>query len=266
MSSNKALKILKEALENTEEITNVAKTLDSIIVIDDFNLSSDPFADVSRLPKSVNSYKTLIAHLKNLKVQISKKPQDIANKDFELAKSGMLKQYKLFACALSAMKRWSGRDSSKEISGTRKAHARRIVEWAKDNVEDTMSSNGKTMWKAAFSQNSDRMVSIVMLIIALIDRHDSDDESSESSGDDRSSRSGNSGVLEVESTTKSRENKKKKSSSTAKTSALDLNLLNYTLQTANNAENTGNEVESPAKSGNTTDVFSSAEGTLNNVD
>lgn len=157
-----------------EAFPNEAVDLSAILlgslegIVGDFNIGCETHVDVARIPATVVSIATLSAHLKETKAKLAARPSNVKNVDFEIAKAGLLKQYKMYACALSAMVRWSRRETASEFVGTSKALVNRIIEWGKENPEPTLGSDGKKMWTGTFSGNEARLKSVMCHILALV--------------------------------------------------------------------------------------------------
>ena len=171
MNNNANAVELAKTMEESENILTGASdllydALDEDIM--DFNLGAETHVDVSRIPATVVDIPTLVAHLRDVRARLSNRPAGVKNEDFEVAKQGLLKQYKMYACAMSAMHRWSLREASDDWTGTPKNLVSRIIDWGKDNPEPNLGGDGKKMWTNTFTGNEARLKAVMFHILALI--------------------------------------------------------------------------------------------------
>jgi hypothetical protein len=138
----------------------------------EFALVADPNVDVARLPASVVNLETLIAYLRSIKADMerengSREASDADTKQPAYKTTGKLKQYKQFACAISAANMFLSGGAT-TTGHTRSELSTLIFNHGRDNPPAGLSDNGTTMWKANFDVNNSRSENCLLLLVSFI--------------------------------------------------------------------------------------------------
>jgi hypothetical protein len=128
-----------------------------------FLLAPDEFVDVGRLPASVTNLSTLFQYLTSIQQKLSTRDNKVKNEDWEVAKSGELRLYKLYVCAIHALYAFinAGYDSNANAS----IFAEALVTFARSNTPPGLAENGATLWKKAFEGSQPRTLAVVKSLL-----------------------------------------------------------------------------------------------------
>lgn len=69
----------------------------------DFIIAPDELVDVKRLPTAVVDLDTFLAHMTSIKAKLNARDEKIKMSEWDVAKSGQLKMYKLSICCIHAL-------------------------------------------------------------------------------------------------------------------------------------------------------------------
>jgi len=132
---------------------------------EEFELSPDEFIDVIRLPSSVVTLPALIDHLRSTKVKLEERDSKVKNEDWDVAKAGLLRQYKLFACSLKALTVYLA--DSPVYNVPISVFTAEVIKHAVANKPATLAKNGKILWEKTFEDGTPRTVAVMRTIIYL---------------------------------------------------------------------------------------------------
>lgn len=138
----------------------------------EFALAPDDWQDVKRLPDGVTNLSSLIDHLRNLKDQLSKKDPKQKMEDFDMTKKGLVRQYKVFCCAIHAVSGYLQGNPDYAVSAS--VFAAAVITRARGNEPTGMAEAGKTMWSKTFEPTNARTLSVVKTVIYLCGREPAD--------------------------------------------------------------------------------------------
>jgi hypothetical protein len=131
-----------------------------------FELAPDAFIDTARLPSSVVSLSTLVQYLKTIKDKLEKRDNATANKDWDVAKSGELRLYKLFACNIHALSDYITKGKPDfSLAPILFADAARM--YGKANPPDGLSLKGRTMWEKTYGDGQPRTAASMKTLVYL---------------------------------------------------------------------------------------------------
>jgi len=171
MSNNKEL--VAKIVAVTERTTNIAEEMfkDEIKellaeAVADFNLAPDPWADVARLPSSVKNLTTLVSHLGTIKEQISKRDSKTKNEDWEVAKSGDLRKYKLFVCCIHALNGYIKDEPTYDVDLTTFISA--VMQHAASKPPAQLETGATKLWNATFVGKSARTISVMKALLYFV--------------------------------------------------------------------------------------------------
>jgi hypothetical protein len=142
---------------------------------EDFSLAPDEFVDVNRLPPGVNDLDSLFNHLRSIKVKLQNRDQKTKNADWDVAKDGSLRQYKLFACALNALHDYVGGSPNYNVNLTAFVDAACLH--ARSNAPSDLAKNGKILWEKTFEAGTPRTVAVMKTIVYFCQKETADDAS-----------------------------------------------------------------------------------------
>jgi hypothetical protein len=135
-------------------LTDVAK---------DFNLGPDASIDITRLPTNVVDLESLIAFLRSVKDMLAKRDNKTKTEDWDVAKQGTLKQYKVFVCCIHTLLHYLGTNPVFDTTISQFAEAAVAVAPAAKPL--TMSSGGQKMWDNTIGVNFPRSVMCMKLLV-----------------------------------------------------------------------------------------------------
>lgn len=133
--------------------------------VDEFNIEPDEYADIRRMPLSVTSLDTLVAHLRSIKVKLAGRPTGVVNANWDVAKSGELRSYKQFACCIRALYiavchgQPNGVPLSEFVNG--------VLVTASGNPPKALSSNARTLWNKTIDPNNSRTKVDLSLLVQI---------------------------------------------------------------------------------------------------
>jgi hypothetical protein len=131
-----------------------------------FELAPDAFIDTARLPSSVVGLSTLVQYLKTIKDKLEKRDNATANKDWDVAKSGELRLYKLFACNIHALSDYITKGKPNyNLAPILFSDAARM--YGKANPPDGLSLKGKTMWEKTYGDGQPRTAASMKTLVYL---------------------------------------------------------------------------------------------------
>jgi hypothetical protein len=131
-----------------------------------FELAPDEYVDTGRLPNSVVSLSTLVDYLKTIKSELENRDNSVENKDWDVAKSGKLRLYKLFVCNIHALSSYVTRGNpAYNVTSSIFADAARTH--GKANPPTGLSEKGKTMWDKTYGDNQPRTAASMKTLVYL---------------------------------------------------------------------------------------------------
>lgn len=131
-----------------------------------FELAPDPFIDTARLPTSVTSLFTLVDYLQTIKSKLEKRDNVVDNKDWDVAKSGELRLYKLFVCNIHALSSFI-EDGNPDYTVNTNLFAQAACLHGKANPPVGLSTKGNTMWTKTYEDTQIRTVATMKTLIYL---------------------------------------------------------------------------------------------------
>jgi hypothetical protein len=133
-----------------------------------FELAPDESIDIGRLPPNITDFETLVTYLKTIKDRIGNRPSGVKNEDWELAKSGELKIYKLFVCCIHAVNSYVNNVSN--FDGTKRLDdvTTDVINNAPTAAPEGLSENGRKLWAATFSGAVPRTRAVMKTLIYLL--------------------------------------------------------------------------------------------------
>lgn len=146
--------------------TNVIASLQA--AVDEFQLAPDDHIDVGRLPTSVVSLATLFAYLRSIQSKLSARDPKVKTEDWDVAKSGELRQYKLYVCAIHALHSYLSDSPDHTVNCSRFVEA--VQTHARINLPKALSKNGSTLWAKTFDGTSPRTLAVITSLIYFCSR------------------------------------------------------------------------------------------------
>jgi hypothetical protein len=145
--------------------THIEEILDQAVL--QFNLAPDLFVDVGRLPASVQNLPALITYLKEIQAKLSKKDNKTKTDEWEVAKSGELRLYKLYVCCLHALREWGKTSPSWPKTTNAAGVATLVCTHARTTVPSTLGGKAKILWEKTFASEAGRTVKVMISILYL---------------------------------------------------------------------------------------------------
>lgn len=136
--------------------------LDAVV---EFQLAPDDLVDTGRLPSTVIDLNSLVSYLGQIKDEISRRDSSVATKDWEAAKQGRLRLYKVFVCAIHALAGYMSNGFNEDASLSK--HASQAVAYAKAHPPERLSTSGQTLWTKTFDDNSARAAGAIRTLLYL---------------------------------------------------------------------------------------------------
>jgi hypothetical protein len=136
--------------------------------VDEFQLAPDDHIDVGRLPTSVVSLTTLFAYLRSIQSKLSARDPKVKTEDWDVAKSGELRLYKLYVCAIHALHSYLSDSPDHTVNCSRFVEA--VQTHARINPPKALSKNGSTLWAKTFDGTSPRTLSVITSLIYFCSR------------------------------------------------------------------------------------------------
>lgn len=132
-----------------------------------FNLAPDLYVDVGRLPATVDTLTALVDYLGEIGEKLSKKDNKTKNEEWETAKSGELRLYKLYVCCIHALYAFLGNSEPKDSDETPGLLSQKVCAYARTNVPGDLGGNAKKLWEKTFASESSRTVKVMLSLIYL---------------------------------------------------------------------------------------------------
>jgi len=129
----------------------------------EFPLAPDEFVDVGRLPPAVVDLATLFAHLRAIKQKLAAKSSEVKTVDWEVAKSGELRLYKLYVCALHALHAYLGTQYDGTLTPNDFALA--AIAFAQANPPADLAEKGTKLWQKTFDGTSPRCAAVMKSLL-----------------------------------------------------------------------------------------------------
>jgi len=129
----------------------------------EFPLAPDEFVDVGRLPPAVVDLATLFAHLRSIKQKLAAKSSEVKTVDWEVAKSGELRLYKLYICALHALHSFLG--TAYDATLTPNDFALAAIAFAQTNPPADLAEKGTKLWQKTFDGTSSRCLAVMKSLL-----------------------------------------------------------------------------------------------------
>jgi hypothetical protein len=134
----------------------------------EFMISPDEFVDVGRLPTSVTNFTTLITYLRSIQSKLGKRDNKVKNEDWEVAKSGELRLYKLYVCCIHALYGYAS--DSPDSSVNANLYAAAAVTYGKANPPEGLANRGSTLWQKTFDGAQPRTLAVMKSLLYLCRR------------------------------------------------------------------------------------------------
>jgi len=133
-----------------------------------FNLAPDLFVDIGRLPPKVTDFATLVAFLGEIQDLLSKKDNKTKNEDWEVAKDGRLRLYKLYVCCIHALHAYVTTATPPSYAVTPRAMATNTCNHARSNVPEDLGGKAKILWEKTFASGNPRTVKVMLSVIYFL--------------------------------------------------------------------------------------------------
>lgn len=149
--------------------TNAVKTALADAVLK-FNLAPDLFVDVARLPSNVTNLTTLITYLGTIQEKLAAKDNKVKNEEWEVAKSGELRLYKLYVCCIHGLNGYINQSGANAPSFAVSAavFAAGACTYARTHVPDDFGEGAGKLWEKTFATSAKRTVKVMVSLIYLI--------------------------------------------------------------------------------------------------
>jgi hypothetical protein len=131
----------------------------------EFMLAPDPYVDTVRLPTTVVSLSTLFDYLRTIKGLLESRDNNVKNSDWDVAKSGQLKLYKAFVCAIHALSNYL--DDGVISASALPVFVKAVVAHARLHAPEGLSENGTTMWTKFFEGDQPRTLATLATLTTL---------------------------------------------------------------------------------------------------
>jgi hypothetical protein len=141
-----------------------SEVIDSLAdAAEEFALAPDEFVDVMRLPPGVTNLAGLFSYLRTIQQKLSKRDNKVKNEDWEVAKTGELRLYKLFVCCIHGLAYYvmGTPDYSVNIS----AFASAVIIHSRTTQPVGLAQKGKTLWEKTFSDAQPRTHAVMRTLI-----------------------------------------------------------------------------------------------------
>jgi len=170
MTTHATAAAIREFIDDNE---NFARISDDVLQMltdanENFALAPDEFLIIKRLPPTVTNLTTLIAYLSSIKNRLENRPTNISNQDWDVAQSGQLKQYKMYACAIHAVVSYAAQQGNRNAVQRVVVLADACIAHGRQNPPTGMSANGSRMWEASFSPTSRHMGVVMKSLLFFI--------------------------------------------------------------------------------------------------
>lgn len=132
---------------------------------EEFALAPDEYIDVGRLPPVVVGLDSLITYLRSVKAKLSARDNKVKTEDWEVAKSGELKLYKLFTCCIHGLHYYISSSPDESISLT--DYTKAVISAALAHAPSGLSASGTTLWQKTFDQTYPRTQAVMRTLIVF---------------------------------------------------------------------------------------------------
>jgi hypothetical protein len=166
MSKDHSIVIKTKAAVSTDAVVGpFSQTVKDLIKegVEQFELAPDEYVDVSRLPPSVNTLRDLYAHLKSIQTQLSSRDNKVKNEDWDVAKRGDLRLYKLYVCGLHAMHGYI--NSATATPAKFGDYVSAVIAHGRTNKPKGLAGRGSTLWDKTFAETQPRTRAVISSIL-----------------------------------------------------------------------------------------------------
>jgi hypothetical protein len=132
---------------------------------EEFPLAPDEFVDVGRLPPGVTTFATLIDYLRSIKSKLTNRDNSVENKDWDVAKSGELRLYKLFVCVIHALDSYINGTPDYNVNII--AFSNAVIMHGRATKPDGLAKKGAILWEKTFASDQPRTVAVTRTVIYL---------------------------------------------------------------------------------------------------
>jgi len=129
----------------------------------EFMLATDEYIDVGRLPNNVISLDTLFNYLRAIQQKLANRDNKVKNEDWDVAKSGELKLYKLYVCAIHALSAYL--KDTPDFTVPVSVFATAVVSHARTHVPPNLAKNGATLWGKTFDVGQARTMVVMVSLL-----------------------------------------------------------------------------------------------------
>jgi hypothetical protein len=150
----------------------------------EFALAPDEFIDVGRLPPAVQTLDALIDHLKTIKVKLLGRDAEVLNKNWDVAKEGSLRLYKLFACCIAALQIYVSQTPYPSTVVTMGVFAENCCAHARIDKPPGLANKGAKLWEKTFEQGTSRTLAVMKALIFFCVRDTEEAESGSTTGEE----------------------------------------------------------------------------------
>lgn len=131
--------------------------------VSEFMLAPDEFVDVGRLPSSVVDLDSLFTFLRTIQQKLASRDNRVANADWEVAKSGELRLYKLYVCGIHALHTYV--NGTPDFTKDPSAFCEAVMTHARGNPPANLAKNGTTLWNKTFEGTQPRTLSVLKSLL-----------------------------------------------------------------------------------------------------
>jgi hypothetical protein len=135
--------------------------------VDQFTLAPDQFIDVGRLPATVVDLPTLVQYLKTVQDRLANRPNDVKNSDWDVAKTGALRLYKLYVCCIHALHSYVSQGTPPNYNVSPADFASGAIAHGRGQIPQGMSTDGSKMWAKTFEGGQPRTFAVMSSLIYL---------------------------------------------------------------------------------------------------
>jgi hypothetical protein len=129
----------------------------------EFALAPDEYIDIGRLPTTVFDLPSLFRYLKVVQGKLLARDTKVKTADWETAKSGELKLYKLYVCAIHAMSSYAS--SGANYDQTPSEFCKSVAAHARSHPPDGLGKNGSTLWEKTFGNVEPRVLAVLKSLL-----------------------------------------------------------------------------------------------------
>lgn len=139
------------------------------LATDEFALAPDEFIDVRRLPPGVVNLTSLVDYLRTIRTALQNRDTKTKLADSDVAKSGQLRTYKMYVCAIYALSDFL--DGQPDYTLAPAKFAETVILHGRANEPPGLAKNGKVLWEKSFADGNPRMISVVKSLLFFAKRH-----------------------------------------------------------------------------------------------